>query len=109
MAYQPLTRIMMILEEFRKIDPELPMQIALIFVLIARKPGISQKELIQLTGLGRSSVSRTVALLSKELGKGFVTMREDPADRRSKVVTLTPEGERLSRSLEHYVADGENV
>lgn len=99
----PLTRAVLFVEEFRKIDPELPMQIALILLLIARKPGINLKELVQQTGLGKSSVSRNVAALSKEQnGKGLITYREDPQDRRNKVIQLTPEGERTVRSLLHY-------
>lgn len=101
MATSPLTKAILFVEEFRKIDPELPMQIALIFLLIAQKPGINLREIGQLTGLAKSSVSRNVALLSKEFGKGLVTYREDLADRRNKVINLTPEGERVLASLTH--------
>ena len=103
MGLRPITRVMMVVEEFRKIDPELPMQIALVFIMIADKPGISQKELVARSGMGRSSVSRHCAYLSKEYGKGLVTIQEDPVDRRSKVCKLTPAGERTIQSLTHYV------
>lgn len=105
MAINPLSRAILFIEEFRKIDPELPMQIALIFLLIARKPGTNLKDIVQLTGLGKSSVSRNVALLSVEFGKGLVTYREDLADRRNKVIHLTPEGERVVASLLHYMGE----
>jgi DNA-binding MarR family transcriptional regulator len=102
---QPLTRAILFLEEFRKLDPELPMQIALLFLLIARKPGTNLKDLVALTGSGKSSVSRNVAILSKEFGKGLVTYREDLADRRNKVIHLTPEGERVLNSLLHFMGE----
>ncbi|WP_142850667.1 MarR family winged helix-turn-helix transcriptional regulator [Telmatospirillum sp. J64-1] len=98
-----LRQAILVLEEFRKLDPELPIQIALILLLIAEKPGISNRELVQLTGLGKSSVARNVAILSKEHGKfGLVTYYEDPEDRRNKVAKLTPEGQRFINSIKHY-------
>lgn len=107
MALNPLTRAILFLEEFRKIDPELPMHSALILLLVARKPGINLKELVQETGLGKSAVSRNVASLSKEYGKGLITYSEDPLDRRNKVIKLTLEGERTVRSLLHYIGEPE--
>ena len=110
MAMKPLSRAIMFVEEFRKVDPELPMHSALILLLIAQKPGINLKELVQATGLVKSSVSRNVAALSKEYGgKGLITMTEDPMDRRNKVVKLTLEGERMVRSLLHYIGEEETV
>ncbi|WP_043879569.1 MarR family winged helix-turn-helix transcriptional regulator [Azorhizobium caulinodans] len=102
-----LTKAILFVEEFRKIDPELPMQVALILLLVARKPGTNLKELVQATGLGKSSVSRNIAALSKEHGKGLITYSEDLLDRRNKVCRLTPEGERVVRSLLHYVGEKE--
>lgn len=102
---EALSKAILFVEEFRKIDPELPMQVALILLLVARKPGTNLKELVQASGLGKSSVSRNIAALSKERGKGLLTYSEDLMDRRNKVCKLTPEGERVVRSLMHYVAD----
>lgn len=103
---KPLTKAVLFVEEFRKVDPELGMHVALMLLLIAQKPGINLKELTQATGLVKSSVSRNIALLSKEYGgKGLVTMTEDPVDRRNKNVKLTLEGERLVRSLLHYIGE----
>lgn len=103
MFLNPLTRAVLFVEEFRKIDPELPMHTALILLLIARKPGVNLKELVQATGLGKSAVSRNVALLSKEYGKGLITYKEDLQDRRNKVINLTNDGERMVRSLLLYI------
>src|SRR4051794_41435723 len=84
MAMSPISSTIMILNEFRKLDPELPTQMALVLMLIAQKPGISFKELVQQTDLGKSSVSRHVAALSEQYGKGLVTFWEDPMDRRGE-------------------------
>ena len=102
-SMKALTRLILITEEFRKIDPELPMQSALILLLIGSKPGTNLKSLAEIAGIGTSSASRIAAALSKEYGKGLVTYVEDPLDRRNKQLKLTPEGERFVRSLEHYV------
>ena len=108
MALNPLTRGILFLEEFRKIDPEMQMHSALMLLLIARKPGINLKEIVQETGLGKSAVSRNVANLSKEFGKGLITYTEDPLDRRNKVIKLTPQGERTVRSLLHHIGPEES-
>jgi DNA-binding MarR family transcriptional regulator len=106
MAKNPLTKALMVIEAFRGLDAEFPTQIASILLHIARKPGINFKELQTLTGLGKSSVSRNVALLSKEYGKWhLVTMYEDPEDRRNKVAKLTPQGERFVAQLSSIMED----
>jgi DNA-binding MarR family transcriptional regulator len=106
--FNPLTRAILLVEEFRKIDPEMPMQVALVFLQIAKKPGVNLRELVATTGLGKSSMSRIVALLSKEFGKGLVTYREDLADRRNKVIHLTPDGDRTLRSVLHLIQPEED-
>jgi len=102
-TYTPLTRAILFIEEFRKIDPEIQMHTALMLLLIARKPGLNLKDLVTATGLGKSAVSRNIASLSKEYGKGLITYAEDPLDRRNKVIKLTPAGERVVNSLLHHV------
>jgi DNA-binding MarR family transcriptional regulator len=104
MARSALTTTIMVLEEFRKLDPELPIQIALVLMLVARKPNISLKELTQLIGQGEASVSCHLAALSKEYGgKGLITYFEAPDDRCNKLARLTPDGERFVRSITHYI------
>ena len=107
MAMQPLTRVILLIEEFRKIDPEMAIHSALILLLVARQPGINLKDLAKETGLGKSAISRNVATLSKEHGKGLITYSESLTDRRNKEIKLTHEGERFLRSILHYVGDKE--
>src|SRR3954466_2609155 len=103
MAMSPISSTIMILNEFRKLDPELPTQMALVLMLIAQKPGISFRELIQQTGLGKSSVSRHVAALSDDYGKGLVTFWEDPMDRRGKLARLTPAGHNFVANVTRHI------
>ena len=51
--------------------------------------GVTQKELAERVGLDGSSLVRLLDILE---GKGWVERRADPADRRSKRIFLTEEG-----------------
>ncbi|MYL24377.1 MarR family transcriptional regulator [Halomonas alkaliantarctica] len=107
-----LMRVFQILEEFRKIYPDMQMQNASIFVTIAMNQGITMKELGQRTGLAQSSCSRNVALLSEHLkydkpGYGLVVATEDPVERRRKIVRLSSKGERVAASLDLLVREGQ--
>ena len=103
MALTSLTRAILVLEAFRKIDKELPTQTALTLLHIAKKPGVSQLELEELTGMGRSSISRQIAFLSTDLGKGYVISGEDIHDRRKKVAKLSPQGELLVAAVRRII------
>lgn len=99
-----LMRVFQLLEEFRKIYPDMQMQTASVFVTIALNDGITMKDLGTRTGLVQSSCSRNVALLSDHLrhdkpGFGLVVAQEDPFERRRKIVHLTPKGHRVASSL----------
>ena len=103
-----LMRVFQILEEFRKIYPDMQMQTASVFVTIALNEGITMKDLGQRTGLAQSSCSRNVALLSEWLkhnkpGYGLVVAQEDPVERRRKIIHLTPKGQRVAASLDMLV------
>lgn len=96
------------LEEFRKIDPEMPMQMAATFVLVALLPGITMKELAERLGISQASCSRNVAALSKvhrlnKPGHDLVYAEEDPAERRRKIVRLTSKGTRVEESLKSLI------
>ncbi|MBP2300303.1 MarR family transcriptional regulator [Azospirillum picis] len=89
--------IVQVLEAFRKLDPDLPIQYALSFMTIAQSEGISIGELAERLGIAQSSASRNVAALSRwhsfgKAGLDLVQAQEDPRERRRKVVTLTDKG-----------------
>lgn len=75
-------------------DLQLPM--LLVFLEIAREPGISLSQLEQRVGLSQAAVSRIVAKLGRGMlsqnGLHLVHAYENPAGRRSKLVELTSTG-----------------
>lgn len=86
-----------VLEAFRTLDPDLPIQYALSFLTIAQNEGLSIGELAERLGIAQSSASRNVAALSRwhsfgKAGLDLVQSQEDPRERRRKIVTLTDKG-----------------
>ncbi len=78
--------------------------LALPVVLLGRRSeGVRQNQLAEELGVEGPSLVR---LLDRLVESGLVERREDVADRRAKVVTLTEEGRahsrRASRALDHY-------
>ncbi|WP_019025376.1 MULTISPECIES: MarR family winged helix-turn-helix transcriptional regulator [unclassified Thioalkalivibrio] len=94
-----------VIHEFRKHDPQMPMQTAAIFLEVAARPGITMKDLGSRLGVAQSTCSRNVSALSRmsrndNPGLDLVEAREDPSERRRKQVWLTPKGKLLALSLE---------
>lgn len=99
-----LRKLLRLLEEFRKLDPEMPLQQAVTFVEVALRPGISVTELSDRVGQALSSTSRNVAALgevnrNRQQGHNLVVAKEDPLERRKKIVSLTPKGRRVAETL----------
>jgi DNA-binding MarR family transcriptional regulator len=93
-----------LLEAFRRLDPDLPIQYALSFLTIAENEGLSMRDLSERLGIAQSSASRNVAALSQwhsfgKPGHDLVEAREDPRERRRKIITLTTKGAALIRDL----------
>lgn len=76
-----------------------PIQYAVLSVLAAR-PGIDQSTLAGLAVLDRSTLGDVVARLAR---RGLLRRTPDPQDRRSRVLTLTPAGNRLLPEIEAAV------
>lgn len=92
-----LPTLIRVLEEFRTLDPDLPIQYALSFLTLAQNEGLSMGELAQRLAIAQSSASRNIAALSDwhsfgKPGLGLVEAREDPRERRRKLVSLTAKG-----------------
>ncbi|APX94919.1 hypothetical protein BWR19_06270 [Halomonas sp. 1513] len=99
-----MRRALSVVQFFRELDSDLPLQTASLFVHIAASPGISIKQLIEQTGSRQSTVSRTIAVLSQwqevdKPGFGLVWTKEDPRERRRKLVFLTDKGEEFAAEL----------
>lgn len=101
-----LSRLVAVMEVFRSVDPEIQAQTVLTFLMIARQPGIPMRTIQTRLDVASSTASRNVAYLSdlnykpSRKGHGFVVAREDPADRRNKLVFLTPKGKKFLQNLE---------
>lgn len=102
-----------VFEEFRKLDPEMQMQTALIFLLIANNEGCSIGDLERWTGLTSASCSRNVAALSDIHRKGrpghnLIVAKVDPNDRRQRNLFLTVKGKTvLNNVMERFDANGD--
>jgi DNA-binding MarR family transcriptional regulator len=103
-----IMRVIQIVEEFRKVYPDMQMQTAIVFLTVAMEGTITMKDLGKRWDLAQSTCSRNVALLSDKLkhdkpGYGLVIAKEDPVERRRKIITLTANGKRVAASLETLV------
>ena len=100
-----LRTLYLAVQMFRDLDPELQTQTVVCFLLIAgAKDNMPMRDLQTMLGMPSSSTSRNVAALSKHhrLGReglDLVEAYEDLADRRFKLVRLTPKGKAFSNRL----------
>lgn len=94
---QALYAIFRLLETFRELRHDMPLQTACIYLLVAMKPGISQRELLGLMEISQAGVSRNVyALLETDRhgkpGLNFISQRRSPEDGRNTELHLTSKG-----------------
>lgn len=104
-----LPTLIRVLEAFRTLDPDLPIQYALSFLTLAQNEGLSMGELAQRLAIAQSSASRNIAALSEwhsfgKPGLGLVEAREDPRERRRKLVSLTAKGHAFLHRLTALMA-----
>lgn len=71
-----------------------PHHLALHF--IARQPLVTVSTLVELTALSKQSLGRVLELL---IERGLVNQRPGPNDRRQRLLTLTPAGAGLEKTL----------
>jgi DNA-binding MarR family transcriptional regulator len=104
-----IATVIRVLEEFRRFDPDMPIQYALSFLTIAQNEGLSMGDLAQRLGIAQSSASRNIAALSRwhsfgKDGHDLVEALEDPRERRRKIVSLTSRGHSLVAGLRALVS-----
>lgn len=107
-THTSVSKMKRFLEEFRKLDKEIPSQQIYVFLLVADKPNISMRELIAITGHSSSTVSRNVAALGSthrtgEPGHDLVISYDDPLDSRNKLVRMNHKGETFLNRLVHIM------
>lgn len=96
-------------ETFRELQHDMPMQTVSVFFVIAMRPGLYQRELLNLLDLSQSSISRNVMALGEtnrhgEPGLGLIEQRRDPLDARQFTLHLTPAGKELVNRVLSIIA-----
>lgn len=103
------------IEAFREMRPEMPMHMASAFLLIAMKPGITQRELLTLSEIAQATMSRNIAALTErdrhgKPGMNLVIQRRDPMDARTLMLFLTKDGyDLVSRLIGDTISQSETV
>jgi DNA-binding MarR family transcriptional regulator len=92
------------LEKFRDLEPTMSLPSVLAFLYVARRGVCGQKEIEQELRLSNAAASRNIGFWTEfkvyeKAGKDFLFRYEDPMDRRSKLLRLTPEGEAFYKDL----------
>lgn len=91
------------LEVLAQIDPEFPLQWAIVFLVIAENEGVSLKDVSEVTGISMSVMSRTIGALSnaRRMGKpyGIILVKMAKDDRRRKELFLSAKGRKLLEKL----------
>lgn len=108
MNIKALNKLLLVIEEFRIIDPQLPQQMAAVLIYVCGHNGCSVKDIENGLGMSQSSASRNAAALSSthRSGKnGFELIQEqtDFEDARRKLLFLTPQGKRIAETLSHLM------
>lgn len=107
-------RMIQIINEFRKLDPELQAQAMMIYLKIVKhselNEEISMKDIQHWSGLANSSISRNIALLGDvnrhgEPGLLLVKSYPDPLDRRRSLCKLTAKGKAVWQTISNLVGE----
>lgn len=93
-----------LIEEFRKLNPEMPMQTAAMLLIIAQSPGITTRELMKRLNVAQATASRNAAVLGQVNRHGIpgldlIVSTPDPQERRRNVYHLTPKGQKTVAGL----------
>ncbi len=103
-------RLLEILEEFRRLDPDMQMPMAATLTLVALNDGISRTEVMNRLGVAGSTATRNLmGLMSRgrlgRPGHGLVDQKVNPEERRWRMHSLTPEGWRVMNRLLDLMSD----
>ena len=99
-----VVRLVDILQEFRKLDYEVPAQVILCFVFVASHNPCHSEVLCHELGLTRAAVSRNTDWLSakhrlKKPGLGLINKEVDLSNRRRMILSLTDKGKIIAKDL----------
>ena len=107
----PLLKACRLVDLFRDLDNTIPAQTIATYLYVAASEGseIAQSDLEKALDLAQSSTSRNVDQLTvwcsrlRRPGAGLVEAFENPLNRRSKLVRLTPKGRALAAKIEEIL------
>ena len=99
-----------IVEEFRKIEANIPSQVIQVFLEIAREPGIATRDMFHRANISPASGSRALAFLSEKhrsgkAGMGLISTERHPDDWKTLICRMTPKGDRLLRDIGSILDD----
>jgi DNA-binding MarR family transcriptional regulator len=99
-----IDKLLSVLEVFRKIDRDMPLQQVVLFLAAVRNEGMTLTEICRKFDLAQSTASRNLAILAgldKRYPnlKALVRLYENPMHRSSKVIEATPEGRVVLNSI----------
>lgn len=105
-----IKKLALIIDEFRKINPDITANQMLVLLRIGEHPGITQSELSKLTDLKDGTISRICALMSDRGHQGregldVIDIRPVPGDYRSKGQFLVNNGKRLYTSIKKLMTE----
>ena len=89
-------------KKFRENNIDLTYEMHQIMNCLWKKDGINQQELANLTLKDKASMTYLIDNLTK---RALVKRTEDPTDRRSKLIYLTPGGKQLGKKVEPWVSE----
>lgn len=106
-----LGRLISVIEEFRRLDPEMQAQQMLTLLIVALREGEPVKVIGGALGLSQAAASRNVSYWTdwhwrKRAGLDMIEAVEDKMERRRKLVTLKPKGKRFIAKIA-YLMKGE--
>lgn len=94
----------LVLDQFKKISPTMPVQQIMAFLLVAMNEGTSLKELVESSQVKTPTMSRHLIDLGPrnrrmEPGYQLVECRQDPMELRKNQYTLSPRGKYLVNTI----------
>ena len=100
-----LQRLLLSLDEFRKLHDQIAASAVVYFLAAAQRPGITSRELGNLLGMPKASASRNYAILADNVtgGLGLLTTHPNPEDRRERNIEVTSRGRRVVASIVSYL------
>lgn len=104
-------KLTLVINEFRKISPDITANQMLVLLHAGAKPGITQKDLSKATDLADGTISRICALMSDRGHQGreglnVLSIDPIPGDFRSKGQKLIGNGKKMYASIRNLMTGG---